>query len=250
MAGLELARCRERGDSHAAAIPLFATGATFLATGELDRAGQALTEALALFRAGDSALGEALALERLGVLQDARGQTVEAMEALADAVVVAERAPLRRHLLVRILVTQAHNRLAAGSLHSAEVIAREAADCAVRHGVCSVCEASLRPLTVRIALARDRLDDAGIEASILESVASSRGSRALRAISCLTRARIDAALGRKEEALSFLGEARETFTSLGRRYDLALCARLMERLGAPRDPGLDGLLPPDAAMLD
>jgi len=250
MAGLELARCRERGDLHAAATPLFATGATLLATGEFERAEGPLAEALALFRQADHALGEALTLERLGALHDARGRTFEAMEALADGVVVAERAPLRRHLLVRLLVTQAQNRLAAGSLRSAEVIAREAADCAVRHGVCSVCESALRPLTVRIAIAREALDDAGIEASILESVATSRGGRGLRATALLTRARLEAALGRKERALALLAEARGTFESLGRRYDLALCARSMERLGSPRDPALDALLPLDGALLE
>jgi hypothetical protein len=225
-------------------------GTTLLGSGELDRAEPALSEALALFRQGEHALGEALTLERLGVLHNARSRTFEAMEALADGVVVAERAPLRRHLLVRLLVTQARTRLAAGSLHSAEVIAREAADCAVRHGVCSVCESALRPLTVRIAIARDRYDDAGIEAAILESVATSRGGRGLRATALLTRARIEAGLGRKEQALAHLADARGIFELLGRRYDLALCARSMELLGAPRDPALDALLPADASMLD
>jgi tetratricopeptide (TPR) repeat protein len=250
LAGLERDRCRERGDDAAAAVPLFATGTALLGAGDLGHAEAALTQALARFRTGNSAVGEALALERLGVLHNSRGQTIEAMELLAEGVVVAERAPLRRHLLVRLLVAQARSRLASGSLHAAEVIAREASDCAVRHGVCSVCEAALRPLSVRIALARERLDDAAAEASIFESVAASRGSRMLLAVARTARAGIEAALGQREKAAALLAEARTVFEALGRRHQLAVCARAQARLGAPRDPALEAILSPDAALLD
>lgn len=249
LAGLELARCRERGDAVGSATPLFALGATMLATGELDQAGEALGDALARFRAAGSAFGEALALERLAVLRDSRGELVEGMELIADGMVVAQRAPLRRHLLVKLLVAQARNRLAAGSLHDAEVIAREAADCAMRHGVCSTCEAALRPLQVRIALTRDRIDGASSEAAILEGVAGARGGRALLSIARMARARVLGAQGRREQALALVAEARAGFEALGRRYDVAVCARVAVRLGAPREPALEPLLAPDAALI-
>jgi tetratricopeptide (TPR) repeat protein len=219
LAALELARCRERGDSAAVAVALYATGAALLAAGDHDGSFTALDEALGRFRAAGSALGEALALERLAALQNARGMLLEGMELLAEGMVVAERAPLRRHLTVRLLVAQARNRLAAGALHAAEVIAREAADCAMRHGVCSTCEAALRPLQVRIALARDRLDDASAEAHILEALAEARGGRGLAATARLARARVLAAQGRPEEAHAALGEARAAFEALGRALD-------------------------------
>jgi DNA-binding SARP family transcriptional activator len=250
LARLELARCRERGDAEGSASPLFAVGSTLLATGELERAAEALTDALARFRAAGSALGEALALERLSVLEESRGKLVEGMELVADAMVAARRAPLRRHLLVRLLVAQARNRLGAGSLHDAEVIAREAADCAMRHGVCSTCEAALRPLQVRIALARDRVEGASSEAAILEGLAAARGGRALLSTARLARARVLGAQGRRDEAVALAVEARAGFEALGRHYSAAFCAHVAVRLGAPREPALEGLLAPDAAMIE
>jgi tetratricopeptide (TPR) repeat protein len=219
LAALELGRCQARGDSDGAAIPLFALGAAHLAAGDLAAADAPLREARARFRSGGSALGEALTLQRLGTLQGAAGRLHEAMELLAEGLVVAERAPLRHHATLRLQVTQAHARFAAGSLHVAEVIARDAADCAVRHGVCTSCEAALRPLQVRLSLARDRLEDAGAEATILERLAAARGGRALLATARLTRARVLAAAGRKDDARALLGEARAAFGALGRGHD-------------------------------
>jgi tetratricopeptide (TPR) repeat protein len=246
LAVLELARCRARGDGDAAAAPLFASGSLLLAMGDAVGAGAALDEALGSFRAAGSAIGEALTLERMGVLRDRLGKLVEGMEILADGLVVAERATLRRHLVVRLLCAQAENRLAAGSIHDAEVIAREATDCAMRHGLCAVCETALRPLLVRIAVDRDRLDEAATEARILEELAAARGGRVLRATAQLARSRVSAALGRREEALALLAEARAVFDPLGRRDSAALCARAQARLGgSAHDASLEALLTSD-----
>jgi DNA-binding SARP family transcriptional activator len=219
LAALELQRCQERGDSAGAAVPLFALGATHLAAGDLAAAEPPLRQACALFRSSGSALGEALALHRLGWLQRVAGRLHEAMELLAEGLVVAERAPLRQHVTLRLQVARARTRLAAGSLQVAEVIARDAADCAVRHGVCTSCETALRPLQVRLSLARDRLEDADAEARILERLAAARGGRALIATARRTRARVLAAAGRKEDARALLGEARAALGALGRRQD-------------------------------
>ncbi|HSM92465.1 MAG TPA: AAA family ATPase, partial [Anaeromyxobacteraceae bacterium] len=78
LAGLELARCRERGDVEGSAVPLFALGATRLGAGDLGGADAPLRDALALFRASGSALGEALVLQRLGALLAAGGRLHEA----------------------------------------------------------------------------------------------------------------------------------------------------------------------------
>lgn len=250
LAELALARGTQRGDREAAATAQLATGAGRLAAGDVDGAERALGEALRLFRATGSELGEAATLERIGAVLNVRGRLYEAMEALADGVVVAERAPLRRHLHVRLHVSQARNRLAAGSLHAAEVTAREAAEVYAGHGACSACEIVLRPLTARIAIARDRIEDADVESSLLEALAAARGGRTLQATSQLVRVRVLGASGRKEEALALLAQARATFEALGRRYDVARCARAASRLGLPRDPSLEALLPPDASLID
>lgn len=247
LATLELSHCRARADGEGAAIPLFATGSILLSLGDVAGAILPLEEALQLFRSGGSTIGEALALERLGVLRDRTGRMVEGMELEADGLAVAERSTLRHHLVVRLLAAQARNRLAAGSLHDAETIAREAADAAVRHGLCAVCETSLRPLLVRIALDRDRPDDADREARLLEALADARGGRLLRALARLTRARISAATGRKDEALGLLAEAQGGFEALGRRYGVAQCARAAGRLGSARDAAAEALLATDLA---
>jgi DNA-binding SARP family transcriptional activator/tetratricopeptide (TPR) repeat protein len=249
LAGLELARCRARGDAEAAAVPLFAAGSAHLLAGAFDAAERPLREALGLFRAAGSGMGEALVLHRLGELQNAVGRLYEAMETLADGIVVAERSPLRRHLLVRLLAAQARNRLAAGALHSAEVIGREAVDGAIRHGPCSACEGALRPLTVQLALARDRVDDAAAEAAILEGLANARGGRILAARARVSRGRVLAALGHKEEAVARFSEARAGYAPLGYLLGAATCARAAALLGAPREPALEALFPPESALV-
>jgi tetratricopeptide (TPR) repeat protein len=245
-------RARARGARAALAASLHGHGAAALAAGRLDAAEPPLREALALHRQEGSGLGEALALERLGTLLGLRGRLDEGMELLAEGVVVAERALLLRHALVRLHAAQVRNRLAAGAPYAAEEALREASEAAARHGECVVCHAALRPEAVRVALARGRTGDAVAEADQLAGIARLRGGRGLAALARAARGRVLAAAGRTAEALAELGASREAFAAAGLRLEAARCARLEVRLRGPsalQDPSvrdLDGLLLVDA----
>jgi hypothetical protein len=231
----ERARLRDARDE--VAVGRAGEGVAALAAGQLDLAEAALGDALAGHRAAGSALGEALALERLASLLTLRGRLDEALAAVDEGIVAAERATLRRHALTRLHATEARNRLAAGALQAAEVAVREASEAAARHGDCVVCDAAFRPEAVRVLLARGRLAEAAAEAAQLEEIARQRGGRGLYAVARATRARVLAAEGRTGEALSALASARAAFLAAGQRTEAARCVRLEARLsGGPGAP--------------
>jgi len=197
-------------------------GALAARAGRLDRAEQALREALQLFRAESSALGEAFTLDRLADLFTLRGRHEEAMALLGEGVVAAERAPLRRHVLTRLHATLACNRLAAGAIYAAEDAAREASALIARHGECTVCHTLFRSALLRVAVARGRLDEAAAEAGELETMATRRGGRGLAAAARLARAHLLAALGEPGESAAAYSEAARGFDGLGAYLDGAL----------------------------
>lgn len=239
----ERGRARDARDS--VAVGRTGEGAAALAAGQLDLAEAALRDALRDHRAAGSALGEALALERLAALLTLRGRLEEALEAVAEAIVIADRGLLRAHVLTRLHATEARNRLAAGALYAAEDAVREASEMAARHGDCLVCDASLRPEAVRVLLRRGRVAEADAEAAQLEAIARRHGGSVLAAVARLARARVLAARARTAEALGALAEARAAFLAAGHRYDAARCARLEVRLLGP-----DATLPEEVRALD
>jgi DNA-binding SARP family transcriptional activator len=246
-AGLHAARAAARGHRDALAVGRTGEGLAALAAGRVDAAEPLLREAVALHREAGSALGEALALERLGAALVARGALPEALEALGDGVVAAERGGLRRHAVIRLHASLARAWLAAGDATAAEATSREAAEGMEEHGDCLVCEAALRPELVRVALARGRRGPAAEEAAALSQLAERRGGPFLRGVAALARARV-AAEGSGGGALPALAEAREAFLRCGAWAEAARAARLAARLrGAPPDdPALDALLRCDA----
>lgn len=248
-AALLRARALARGAPDAVAAARTGEGIAALAAGELDLANLALRDALERHRAAGSGLGEALALERLGTLLTQRGRAAEGLELLEDGVLAAERGGLRLHALTLLHAALARNRLAAAAPYAAEDALREASRAAARHGPCAACDASLRPEAVRVALARGRLGDAETEAAQLEELARKRGGRALVALARLARARVLAAQGRREDALSTAASARVALVSLGHRAEAARAARLElallgEEAVAPDLRALDALLAP------
>jgi len=137
---------------------------------------------------------------------------------------------LRRHALTRLHAAEARNRLAAGLSGSAEDAVREASESAARHGECAACGAAFRPEVVRVALARGRVGEAEAEAVALEEIARQRGGRGLVAVARLTRARVFGAMGRSDDALVALAQARAGFLASGQRYEAARAVRLEARL--------------------
>ncbi|HET8541775.1 MAG TPA: BTAD domain-containing putative transcriptional regulator [Anaeromyxobacter sp.] len=238
-------RARARGADDALATARSGDAAAALAEGQLDLAEAALRAARAGHRAVGSALGEALALERTAALLVMRGRLDEALDTVDEGIVIAERASLRRHALTRLHATEARVRLASGALHAAEDAIGEVSETAARHGECTACDAAFRPEAVRVLLARRRVDEARLEAAQLEEIARQRGGATLRALAAATRARVLAADGQRDEALTLLGAARAALAAAGHRYEAARCARLEIRLRGPAAP-----LPDDVRLLD
>jgi DNA-binding SARP family transcriptional activator len=232
-AGLLEARGRARGAAELVSSAKLGLGAAALAGADLELAEGAFRAALQGHREAGSALGEALSLERLAALLTARGRLAEALDAVDEGIVVAERAVLREHALLRLHTTAARNRLAAGALHAAEDAIRQASEVAARHGSCVACDAAFRPETVRVLLARGRPDDAEREAVELDAIAARHGCPVLGARAVLARARVLAASGLAPDALAALAIACEAFLDAGHRYDAARCARLELRLHGP-----------------
>jgi hypothetical protein len=221
---------RQRGIPPLVAAACIGEGTAALAAADLDVAEVALREALRAHRDAGTSLGEALALERLAALLTARGRLAEALDAVDEGIVVAERGVLRGHALLRLHATAARNRIAAGALHAAEDALREASETSARHGDCVACDAAFRPEAVRLLLLRGRIDDAEREAAELDGIARRRGGLVLGAVAGLARARVLATRGRSADALATLAAAREAFLAGGHRYDAARCARLELRL--------------------
>lgn len=212
-------------------------GALALEGGRFAAAETALREAAALAGEASFALGEAFALERLGVLLSARGRFDEGLTVLGTALLVAERASLRRHAMTRVHVALARNRLAAGSVYAAEDFARESSESAARQGECAICDALLRPELVRVALERGKVEEAERESADFEALAARRGSGSLVALARLARARVLAARGAIAEALVAAREARAAFLLLGHAHEgaraLQVQARVLAAGGAP-----------------
>jgi tetratricopeptide (TPR) repeat protein len=218
-AGARLAgqAARARGDATGAAVARAVEGAAALAGGRVDLAEEPLREAAAALPGTSAALAAAFALERLGALLGARGRHDEALAALGEGLLAAERAGLRWHALARLHAAIAANRLAAGAVHAAEDAAREASESLARHGPCVTCLAALHPVAARVALAGGRPEAALAEVQALEALAAAHRSRGLAARAAWARARWLAAAGpgRADEARRAEAEARRASTDAG-----------------------------------
>ena len=64
----------------------------------------------------------------------------------------------------------------------------------------------------------------------LEEIARQRGGRGIVAVARLTRARVFGAMGRSDDALVALAQARAGFLASGQRYEAARAVRLEARL--------------------
>jgi DNA-binding SARP family transcriptional activator len=221
-------RALRRGARRQLAVARAVEGALALEQGRFEVADAALRTAVALGREVEFALGEAFALERLGVLLTARGRLDEGLDVLGVAMLVAERAVLRRHALTRVHVALVRNRLAAGAIYAAEDFARESSETAARQGECAVCDALLRPELVRVALSRGRVDQAEREADDFEALAARRVG--LAPLARLARGRVLAARGAGGEALLAIEDARQAFLTQGRAYEAARALEVQARL--------------------
>lgn len=200
------------------------SGALDFQVGRWDVAERDLREAIERYRGIGAASGESLSLQRLGVLLTARGRLDEAIAALDEGVVVAERAIMRSHCLTRLQASLARNRLAAGDLDGATEAIAVGDLHAARHGHCVTCNALLLPEAVRVALRRGDVADAETRAKALEEAAAEFGSKAWRAMARTARGRVLAAEGRAREAGEAFGEARAAWLAVDAVYDAARCA--------------------------
>jgi tetratricopeptide (TPR) repeat protein len=200
-------------------------GALDFQVGEWEKAEAELRDAVSLYRQLGAASGESFSLQRLGVLLTARGQLDEAMTVFDEGLVVAERATLRSHCILRLQASMVRNRLAANDIQGAEQWLRVGEQTSRRHGNCVTCNALLLPEAVRVAVALDRLDDADRHARDLEAIAEQFGSRAWSAMASHARGRVQAASGDWQTACKSFREARDAYLAVEATYDAARCRR-------------------------
>ncbi|MBI5071163.1 MAG: AAA family ATPase [Deltaproteobacteria bacterium] len=236
LAALFSGRAALRRSANSQALGRAVQGVLSFLGGALLPAETALREAAARHASAGSALGESFAREQLGLLLSAAGRHAEARVALADAVVAAERAALRRHALLRAHASLGAALLAAGARGEAGHALHEAEDLATRHGECVLCDAAYRPAAAALALALGRLEEAGAEAARLDVVAGNHGGLGLLAAARRTRGRVLAAQGRLAEARSAIGEAARALEQLGAHLPAAQ-ARLEEAQVLARQGG-------------
>src|SRR5262245_60410049 len=193
-------------------------GALDFQAGRWDAAEADLREAIRLYRQLGSASGEALSLQRLGVLLTARGRIDEAMALFDDGMVVAERATLRSHCLLRLQASAARNRLAAHEVGGAETWVRIGLETSRRHGNCVTCNALLLPEAVRVAVVKDRLDEAEAHARQLEQTAAGFGSQAWQAMARHARGRLEAGRADWARAAGAFREAAAAYRAIDDVY--------------------------------
>ena len=214
------------------------SGALDFQVGNWEAAERDLRAAAALYRTISAASGEALSLQRLGVLLTARGRLDEAVAALDEGLIVAERAIMRSHCLTRLQASLARNRLAADDVGGAvEAIATGDLH-AARHGYCVTCNALLLPEAVRVALRLGQVDEADARARALEGAAAEFGSKAWTAMARTARGRVDAASGRVEAGARALAEARAAWEAVDASYEAARCASEEASLTADEPLGM------------
>lgn len=215
-------------------------GALAFRAGRFEEAERSLREAAELSCQLGSSSGESSAQHRLAAVLIARGRLEEATRALEDALVIAESAMLRAHLMTRIFALLARTSLAAGELDAADEHVRRGRVAAERHGRCVSCNALLLPEAVRVDLARGRTDQAERAVEQLETLADKYRSQAWTSMARHARGRHRLAQKDLPRARAALLDAEAAYRGYGDVYELARCqvARALATEG------------PEAAQLD
>lgn len=201
-------------------------GALDFQAGRWESAEHKLRDAVALYRDVGSAAGESLSLQRLGLLLTARGVLDEAYEALAEGLVVAERAAMRSHCLTRLHASMIRNRLAAKDREGIELSLSEGLEAARRHGNCVTCNALLLPEVVRAQIELGRLDDAWNTCAQLQETAADFDSHVWNAMASQCLGRVMLARGNHDEAFEALGRAADAYRAADQPYEVARCLKL------------------------
>jgi hypothetical protein len=232
-----LRACAGARTSAGAAVSFAAAGLLAARAGRLDEAPVTLPEARRLFAGAGSAQGEAFSLGVQASVFTALGRLEEALAVLGEGLVVAERAALRRHAMTRLYAALARNRLAAGAVYAAEDAVRQGSELVAAHGECAVCQALILPELVRVALARERVDEAEGDAAALEALAERHGGLWLRARARAAQGRVLVARGHHRGAAQAFLAAAAAFDAVGALLEAARARSLaVEALRVQGDP--------------
>jgi DNA-binding SARP family transcriptional activator len=228
----EIRRSGERaGSLRAVAFASSLAGEAALLSGDLDRAEQALREAVDLHADIDARAGQAHSLQRLAEVHLARGDRELAIPLLDQALPLARWTPLTVHLLQRIY----------GSMIAAApdpMAAREVVDLALGamddRDTCKFCAVMFAvPATIACADVGD-LEQARLHLAAAERSTALWTGTAWQAATQEARAHLLAAEGDAAAAQALLAEAARAFRQAGHPLEAARCSRPLVQLPRPR----------------
>ncbi len=228
----DLRRSAERdGALRAVAFATALGGEAALLMGDLDRAENALTEAVDLHQAVDARAGEAHSLQRLAEVRLAQGRPEEARALLQQAMPLARWSVISMHLLQRIYGTM----IAAAP---DPVHARAAVDLAAatlgETDWCPFCDVMLAvPATIACAAVGD-LDEARRSLAAAEASAARWEGSAWQAAVLEARAHVRLAEGDLEGFGREMDSAGQLFAAAGQSGDAARCVAVAARPAAVR----------------
>jgi tetratricopeptide (TPR) repeat protein len=209
------------GAPRALALCLNFGGALEFQAGRWGEAEEGLRSAVDLYRQVGSAAGESLSLQRLGVLLTAKGEVDEALSALTDGLVVAERAAMRSHCLTRLHASIIRNRLAARDAEGIRSSLDDGLEAIRRHGKCVTCNALLLPEVIRALIELGDLERATESLEKLQGIAERFDSHVWTAMACQAKGRVCMAKGCHEDAAKCFERAAQDFQAVEQPYEAA-----------------------------
>jgi len=202
-------------------------GALEFQAGHWAEAEAALLESIRLHRELGAASGEALAWQRLGVLQTARGELLEAMASFEEGVLVAERAVMRAHCLTRLYASMTRNRLMADDIEAADQYLALGLAMGERHGNCATCDSLLLPAAIGVRVAQGDFAAAEVYCQRMDEAAQKYGSSMWVAMARQSRGELSAARGDLDAARAHYTEAHAAYSAAGNAYEAARCLEAM-----------------------
>ncbi len=214
-------QARQIGASRALALCQCFIGAAQYFQGQFHDALENLNLARDSYTKLDAAAGEAMALQRIAVVETALGRLKEAESHIQEGLVIAERALMKPHCLVRLYATLAKNRMEAvdhkGVLDA--VIAGLAVE--EQHGLCITCNVMLYPITVMGYALNGDMQTARIYADKAEESAQAYGSHFFLGLAHQAKGMLHGLAEEWKPAFQLLESARQEFEAISQDYEIA-----------------------------
>jgi DNA-binding SARP family transcriptional activator len=224
------------GNTRCVAICHYALGSMAFLRGHLAPAADNLTRAMNLHQRIGSPAGQAFTLARQASVMTAQGDLPAGWDLVQQGLVAAGQASVWDHCLTRLYGAGIWNRLEAGDLAGAAVLAQAARELESNRRLCGTCGLQLYPALAAFHLAADDLELAAGAIDVAQALADASHSRPGQAIALRLRGQLHVARGDQAEAEACLAQAAALFRELDQKLDLAQTLLIWGRLPAAHDP--------------